>query len=351
MVKRQQLTRLQAHQLWQDAQTPQTEPLRRSTRVRQQVVIKTTQVGAKPQNQRRSTRQSKVTAAAPVLPEITVAGSDTESIDGDAGIYEVPDTPGRAQSEVGNPSSRDLTVSDGAVHAPTPQGEPTYNGASDGQALPDMQLDGATGEDAEGELQEVVVDGMQPSHDTADLSNDFSAILEGEAWATGPVPDDAGLANMEVDFTFGLELGMDFDGLDLPFLPVSLPPSLPATPLASLPASLLASLLASPAQHHQITETAAMEPVSSHWPISPQYAQSPASQDVPLPPHAGIETINFTSVEFLSNLRKLSHACSQVASDPKIRSSLVEMYQERYHAVQMTPPMPVQQFPMLGLAC
>ncbi|KAH6972666.1 hypothetical protein EDB80DRAFT_784328 [Ilyonectria destructans] len=334
-----------ANRLWSSQQTTQTGPLRRSTRAKKQTYnnndnSKTTRktankslVRPQPKNQRRSRRQGGAKESSPVLHEITVAESDTESIHEDAGVYSIPVTPEPVQSDTGSTfgDGMAVTAAETAAEAeaevwsvdvlqavPTPQHEPTHDDAYDTQDLLNMQLGGATNQGAEGEPHEPAQDGMPFGYDAIGPSSGFSAILESDGWIGMPMTDDPDLANMDVDFNFDLGLDMNFDTPNM---------------LSPLP--------------HQATETAAMDFASNGPQMPLQQAQPPSPAPLSLPLRQ--KTTKITSAECASRLQMFSNACNRVLYDPKIRSRWDKIYDRSCNMPRM--PRGMQHFPALEVAC
>ncbi|KAH6876873.1 hypothetical protein B0T10DRAFT_584923 [Thelonectria olida] len=327
-----------ANKLLSAEQAPQREPLRRSPRTRAQGALNTAIDRNIP---RRSTRRRRAEELTSVLPEITVAGCDTEANHNSDGLYSVPVTPAPAQSETGRASCGNVSQTLDAADTQSQQREQTHNAVCHTEDLPNAQQDDITSEGAEGELQEAVgVDAPSNNGGTGSATN-FPTMTPNSAWMQMPIPDAPYLGDMDDDFS-GFDLGdMDIT-LDSPDqespsphrqvaeMAVMMAPMADSGVNHSLRASFIeqgAETDTMDASHvptgersafvmpQHTTSEGTLHPQSLHRSQgSPQYSQPPQQLAALSHPHDATRTAKITQTEYLLRLRVIRDAAARVLS-------------------------------------
>ncbi|KAI5456114.1 hypothetical protein BGZ63DRAFT_429170 [Mariannaea sp. PMI_226] len=227
-----QREQLQAPQRGQ-LQVPQREQLRRSPRTRKQAAAET---AVRQANQRRLRSQDRAKETPSILPEITVADSDTESVHENNQVSSIPATPAPDRSRAERaPCERPMHPMQQPANAPQNQPrqceQADYSACRTEGGLANAQQSGITSEDAEGEIQHEVVshDGL-PNGNYHNQGNHFrgastesSTVFPNNIWIPMPTADASNFNSMDVNFG-NVDLGdmdLNFDSLDL----VSPPPS------------------------------------------------------------------------------------------------------------------------------
>ncbi|KAI5455670.1 hypothetical protein BGZ63DRAFT_397663 [Mariannaea sp. PMI_226] len=234
-------------------QAPQREQLRRSPRTRKQAAAET---AVRQANQRRLRSQDRAKETPSILPEITVADSDTESVHENNQVSSIPATPvpDRSRAERA-PSERPMHPMQQPANAPQNQSrqceQADYSACRTEGGLANAQQSGITSEDAEGEIQdEVVSHDALPNGNYHNQGNHFrgastesSTVFPNNIWIPMPTADASNFNSMDVNFG-----NVDLGDMDLNFDSLG---------------------LVSPSPSHQVAETATMVSTSESMNIHP----------------------------------------------------------------------------------
>ncbi|KAH6879768.1 hypothetical protein B0T10DRAFT_582279 [Thelonectria olida] len=361
-----------ANKLLSAEQAPQREPLRRSTRTRTQGDLNTAINRNIP---RRSTRRGRAKELTSVLPEITVAGSDTESNHNGDGMYSVPVTPAPAQSETGRASCGNVAQPLHTADTQSQQREQAHNAVCHTEDFPNAQQDDTTSEDAEGEPQEAVGDHVPSNNGGAgSASTNFPTMTPNSAWMQMPIPDAPYLDNMNDNFS-----GFDLGGMDITLdTPDQESPS-PHHQVAEM-AAMMAPMADSGVKltegifNEQGAETDTMEtsqvptaersafvmpqhttsegtlhPQSHHRSQgSPQHSQPPQQPAALSHPHDATRTAKITQTEYLLRLRVIRDAAALVLPGCALPRNNIKTPRRHSRMSQMSHFM--QPLPALGTA-